>query len=68
MADEPIPEMCANCKYCVDGQCRRNPPAIIVLDDIPDTMWPEVHPLGWCGEFKDVDDDKVKVEVESSPK
>lgn len=71
MADEPIkiPEMCVNCKYySADNQCRRYPPVVVVWDDVPATVWPDIYSTNWCGEFKDVDDDKVKVEVKSSPK
>ena len=35
MNDEWVNETCENCKFCVNGRCRKNPPLIFVTNSLP---------------------------------
>lgn len=38
-----------------DGQCRRRTPiALLLREDLLETVWPEVDAGQWCGEFEAV--------------
>lgn len=64
-------ENCGTCfyagpEYKVFGMirvaCLRYPPSVVVKNaDEMDTEWPEMHPLEWCGEFKNIKRDGEKI-------
>lgn len=50
-------ECCCNCKYYINGDCRRRAPQIIneILSDKTTHMscqFPYVDPNQWCGEYQ----------------
>lgn len=49
-------EQCIKCFYCKKGQCRRNPPVVLVLPgaNAPLVCFPAVTADDWCGEYKAV--------------
>ena len=59
-------EACENCRFHFVGLCRRNPPTLI--DETPlnkdarfwRSVFPEVVPRQWCGEYKPQPDEAVR--------
>lgn len=55
-------ERCANCRFLLDGLCRRLPPTMLpeVWRDsgtsIAKATWPEVDDDDWCGEWRLADE------------
>lgn len=45
-------ECCATCRFSRGGECRRNPPFLMIIGQKYDPVWPRVKDLGWCGEWK----------------
>ena len=55
-------ESCKTCRYRIDGDCRRYPPTVHLLQTLsavpqfrnlkPEAVWPPVAEDHWCGEFK----------------
>jgi len=44
-----IKESCGNCKYCITGECHKNPP--VFINDI-DWGWVPTNGNAWCGEWE----------------
>jgi len=44
---------CRNDKDSVLGECRKNPPAVVIYPDADyGTLWPETLETDWCGEHQ----------------
>lgn len=54
MPKEPQ-ECCGNCRFHnrLQGDCRRYPPAVIVMEDSATAEFPDVSPSDYCGEWKE---------------
>lgn len=51
---------CQTCIYWMAvgtfGQCRRNPPAIILTPEGARARWPQTNQTDWCGEHATVEE------------
>jgi hypothetical protein len=44
---------CDECIYYDSRKCKRYPPVPVKREGYVEMMWPEVHYIDWCGEFKE---------------
>lgn len=43
---------CSTCAFFAGGECRAQPPRLVVVNGLRESAWPVVSRDGWCGSWR----------------